>query len=114
MHEMSIAENLLNILTEILREHPEYRIQKVFVEVGELVAVVPESLRFCYQALTEDTPLQDSELVIKVIPIRIRCQECRQEHTVENFLFRCPSCGSSSLKELSGREFAIKSLEVEE
>ncbi len=113
MHEMSIAQNIVEIVNEILQEHPEYQIQKVYVDIGELMAVVPESLHFCYQAITENTPLEKSELVINTIPIRAVCQNCQEEFELDSFLFICPECGSSDLKELSGRELKIKNLEVD-
>jgi len=61
MHEMSIAQNILEIVESALSENPGSRLKKVVVKAGELVAVVPESLQFCYQAITAGTPLEGSE-----------------------------------------------------
>ncbi|RMG38296.1 MAG: hydrogenase maturation nickel metallochaperone HypA [Methanobacteriota archaeon] len=114
MHEMSIAQNIIDIVNETLREYPNSRVEKVVVDVGVLTAVVPESLEFCYSAITAGTPLENSVLEIHHIPLRIKCNSCQKESSLDSFIFVCPSCGSSELTELSGRELNIRHIEVEE
>jgi hydrogenase nickel incorporation protein HypA/HybF len=109
---MSIAQNIVQILDEVLLEHPDCQVRKVVVEIGELVAVVPDSLQFCYRALTEGTKLGGSQLDIHISPIVVRCRECHQQSIVEAFLFTCPHCQSTDLEEKSGRELNIKHIEV--
>lgn len=109
---MSIAQNIIEILEGVLQQHPEYRIEKVYVDIGEGVAVVPESLQFCYNAIIEETPLIDSQLIINIIPIQAFCRACQKEIRLESFQFLCPECGGSDLQEISGRELSIKHLEV--
>lgn len=113
MHEMSIAQNILEIVETALRENPGSRLKKVLVKTGELVAVVPDSLQFCYQAITAGTPLEGSELVIEVIPTRALCDSCGKEFKVESFFFVCPHCESARVKVLSGQELQVSELEVE-
>jgi len=113
MHEMSIAQNILEIVESALRENPGSRLKKVVVKAGELAAVVPESLQFCYQALTAGTPLESSELRIEVIPVRARCESCGREFRIESFFFVCPHCESAQVKVLSGQELQVSELEVE-
>jgi len=113
MHEMSIAQSLLEIVEDTLKENPHSKLKKVVVKVGELVAVVPDSLQFCYQALTADTPLEGSELVIELIPVAASCQDCRKEFKVDSFFFICPHCESTNVKILSGQELRVSELEVE-
>ncbi len=114
MHEMSIAQNIIEIVTETLKEHPNARVEKVVVDVGVLTAVVPESLEFCYQAIIAETPLADSVIEIHTIPVRVKCRACNEESSLDSFIFVCPRCGSSELTELSGRELNIRHIEVAE
>ena len=70
MHELSIAKNIIDIVKETLsREHVE-KLVKVKIQVGQLVAVVPDSLQFCYQTLVQDTPYDHSKLLIEIVPIK--------------------------------------------
>jgi hydrogenase nickel incorporation protein HypA/HybF len=111
MHEMSIAQSIVEIVGEVTAGKTE-SVEQVFVDVGTLVAVVPDSLEFCYEAITAGTALESSKLVIREIPIRVQCSDCRHSSEVESFVFRCPSCDGRSLQVLSGNEFSVTEIEV--
>lgn len=113
MHEMSIAQSILEIVTDTLEQNPGSKLKKVMVKVGELVAVVPDSLQFCYRAITAETPLEGSELEIEVIPVAASCQDCGKEFKVDSFFFICPHCEGVNVKVLSGQELQVSELEVE-
>ena len=51
MHEMSIAQSIIDIVNDTLAENEKSRLKEVAVDIGEMVAVVPESLQFCYEAI---------------------------------------------------------------
>lgn len=113
MHELTIAESINNIVQETLGER-KARVSRINLEIGKLTAVVPDSLRFCFQFVAKDTPAENAELNIEEIPVRCRCAECRSEFTLDFPVFLCPHCGSGEVKLLSGRELFIKSIELEE
>jgi hydrogenase nickel incorporation protein HypA/HybF len=96
MHEMSIAQSVLEIVNDTLQQNPGSKLKKVVVKVGELVA-----------------PLEGSELVIEVIPVAASCQDCGREFKVDSFFFVCPHCESAQVKVLSGQELQVSELEVE-
>ncbi|NOX38749.1 MAG: hydrogenase maturation nickel metallochaperone HypA [Calditrichaeota bacterium] len=114
MHEMSVAQSIVQIVEEVLQEQKAHRVLKVVVRIGELVAVVPESLQFCYRAITEGTELGDSELVIQTVPVRAVCQACGREFSPETPFFICPFCESTRVHLLQGQELQVSELEVEE
>lgn len=113
MHEMSIAESIVNIVKNVMQDNQGKSLREVVVEVGELMAVVPDSLSFCYEAIVEGTDLAGSRLTINTIPIRVICNDCKQEFKIEEFSFLCPACNSGNLTEVSGREMNISHLEVD-
>jgi len=113
MHEMSIAQNIIEIVEEILQDKNKTKVIKVFVKVGELVAVVPDSLDFCYTAIIEETPLAGSKLMIKEIPVRVHCKNCNKDSRIEGFIFQCPYCDSKTLDIITGRELTVSEIEVE-
>lgn len=113
MHEMSIAQSIVEIVEETLQNEENPKVSRVFVNIGELVAVVPESLDFCYTVITEGTPLANSKLIIEEIPVMVLCKGCGKEFRVEGFVFRCPYCQGSELKTLTGRELTVSEIEVE-
>ncbi len=112
MHEMSLAQNILDIVDEYMRDE-KGKLLEVAVEVGELVAVVPDSLTFCYEALVDNTSYEGSKIVIKVLPLSATCKNCSKSFKIEDFNFICPQCKNTDVMVQSGQELRISHLEVE-
>ena len=55
MHELSIAESLLEIIVDESKKHGLERVNKIKLQIGEFAAVVPESLTFCFEMVSRDT-----------------------------------------------------------
>ncbi|MGH2744051.1 MAG: hydrogenase/urease maturation nickel metallochaperone HypA, partial [Thermoleophilaceae bacterium] len=49
-----------------------------------------------------------------VVPARLHCSACGLEWTLEHPLFRCSSCGDAAVAVVSGNEFEVESIDVEE
>ena len=113
MHEMGIALQIIEIATaSIPADMASARIERVNLQVGKLSAVVPSSLRFCFEIAAKDTPLAGAELNIEELPVVAQCHQCDHQWTIEEAAFTCPECQSGELSLLSGRELDIKSIEV--
>jgi len=112
MHEMSIAQNIFDIVREEMTRHQVQKLHAVNIVVGELSAVVPSSLTFCWNILVEDTDLAETALNIRLAPLTYRCYDCGQEFTAEELTFECPLCGGKEPSLTGGRELTIESLEA--
>jgi hydrogenase nickel incorporation protein HypA/HybF len=113
MHEMGIAMQILEIaMASIPAEYQGAKIERVNLAVGKLSAVVPESLRFCFEIASKDTPLAHAVLNIDEIPVRASCRDCHQEWTITEPVFTCRHCGNQAIDVISGRELDIISIEV--
>ncbi|MEJ2658019.1 MAG: hydrogenase maturation nickel metallochaperone HypA [Desulfobacterales bacterium] len=113
MHEMSIAMQIVEIaVASIPADLKNAQVKRVNLKIGKLAAVVPESLRFCFQIAVQDTPLREADLNIEEIPLRVRCTDCNAEWTAHEPVFICRKCNSGSVEMLSGRELDITSIEV--
>jgi len=113
MHEISLAQNILDIIDETLANEKFTTLKEVVVEIGELVAVVPDSLQFCYTALIEHTPYHDSKLSINILPLEAKCKSCSLKFKINNLSFNCPVCQSQDLEIVQGQELRISHVEVE-
>jgi hydrogenase nickel incorporation protein HypA/HybF len=114
MHEMGIASSVLEAVRRELRAHAGARPRAVALRIGELAAVDPESLRFCFEALARDTELASLCLEIEVCPRRHRCSDCGREFLVQDYDLRCPACGCSLTRCIGGDELDLAYLEVED
>ncbi len=115
MHEMGIALQIVEIATASLpSDLTDARVVAVNLKIGKLAAVVPESLRFCFDVTVKDTPLAGAKLAIEEIPVVAKCNDCETQWTIDTPNFVCKTCESGSLEILSGRELDIESIEVVE
>jgi hydrogenase nickel incorporation protein HypA/HybF len=115
MHEMGIALQIIEIATaSVPPELKGSRVARVNLKIGKLAAVVPASLRFCFEVASKETSLADAELVIEETDVRARCRDCQSEWTITEPAFACPTCDSGALDILSGRELDIESIEIAE
>jgi hydrogenase nickel incorporation protein HypA/HybF len=114
MHEMGIANSILEGVGKELHRRPGSRAVKVGVRIGALAGVDPDALSFAFEALTLDTTFAGLELDVEYIAPRSRCRECSREFEVRNFELLCPSCGSLSTERTSGDELEFTYLEIEE
>ena len=114
MHEMGIADSILEAVRAEMARYPESRARRVGVRVGELAAIDEESLRFCFDALKRETDLEDLKLEIEVCPRRHRCKMCGAEFRVRDYDFECPQCHGLASECLSGDELELAYVEVEE
>ncbi|MDK2955927.1 MAG: hydrogenase nickel incorporation protein HypA/HybF [Desulfovibrionales bacterium] len=115
MHEMSVAQSILEIIRQELGKHGLSRLDTVVVKAGRLAGIVPDALLFAWEVLTKDDEFDGSKLVIEEIPLVLRCGSCGEEFTSEtNMLFPCPRCGEElGHAILSGREMYIEKVEAE-
>ena len=101
MHELSIAQSILDTVLEERRTRGLDRIDSITVRVGALSGVLPDALQFSFEAIRIDT-----------LPIRVSCRQCNTETAVENFLFVCPVCDSVHVDVVSGYELEVTSIVV--
>ena len=115
MHEMGIAKQIIEIAASLIPDGMEdIPVERVNLKVGKLSSVVPDSLMFCFEILSIDTPLAGADLNIEVVPISARCNECKIEWTINEPIFMCKKCKSGSIEIISGRELDITSIELED
>jgi hydrogenase nickel incorporation protein HypA/HybF len=115
MHEFSIAEGLVRTVLDEMqqRQLPPGSVRTVTVYVGRMRQVVPESLSFAFDCLTEHTPAQGAQLITQEIPVQAQCRTCGWQGEVCTPLFRCQACLGPDLNLVTGRELYLGAMEVE-
>lgn len=108
MHELTITREAVEICEEAAMGR---RVTNVTLEIGELSGVMPEAVKFCFDACTKGTLLDGARLHMEQIAGSGRCG-CGREFAVAAMYDPCPFCGGYGFKILSGRELRVKELEV--
>lgn len=70
MHEMGVANSVIEAVRKELRFYPGERALKVGLRIGEFVAVDPESLRSCFESIAKRSNLG---------PVALEIDLCRTE-----------------------------------
>ena len=113
MHEMSIAEGVIQLLEEQAAAQQFSRVRAVWLEIGPLAAVEVQALRFCFEAVTRDSLAAGARLEIIELPGIAWCLGCSRSVEVRQRYDACPHCGSHHLQITQGDELRVKELEVE-
>lgn len=113
MHEMAIAQGILELALENAAQHEAHIIHKICLRVGKMTGVESEALRFCFQSLAEGTIAAKAVLEIESVPLVGRCRECGRQFDIEAYRFICGYCHSAKVEIVSGRELQVDHLEVD-
>lgn len=113
MHEMSLAEGIVQLVEDVVRADGCAKVKAVWLEIGQLAAVEKEALRFCFDAVTRDTVAEGARLEIIEKPGQGWCMKCEGNVPVTARYEACPVCGSYQIQVTGGSEMRVKELEVE-
>ncbi|MCF8010193.1 MAG: hydrogenase maturation nickel metallochaperone HypA [Clostridiales bacterium] len=107
MHELSLIQNLMEIVNESAAENDITQVHKVKLVIGESHGALPDALDFAFQILTENTICAGAVLEVEKKPVIIKCKDCNAEFKPEGISYRCTACSSMNVKQISGRELYI-------
>ncbi len=114
MHEMSIALSIVEAVEAKAREEGAGRISGVDLLIGKLAGIEPESLKFCFSAAAKGTQAEGAVLAVDEPEGIGECGECGMRFSVTFYYAECPECRSLRIKIVSGEEFLIQSITIEE
>ena len=112
MHELAIAQNILEIVQQSVPENQAKSVRGIRIRVGQLSGIVPDSLDFCFSAIINDTDMQKARLSIEQIPTLSQCKTCTHRFGIADWIFVCPVCQSTNLELISGKELEIVDIEL--
>lgn len=113
MHEMSLAEGVVQLVEDTVRAEGCRKVRTVWLEIGRLAAVEAAALRFCFDAVARDTVAEGARLEIIEMPGQGKCMKCEAKVAVGALYEPCPVCGGYQIEVTGGNEMRVKELEVE-
>ncbi len=112
MHEMALAEGMLEIVEDAARASGASRVASVCLELGALSHVEPEALRFCFDAVTRGGPAARARLDIVTTPGEAWCMPCGTRVAVTARGEACPRCGSYQVEVIAGEDMRVREIEI--
>lgn len=67
MHEIKLVENMVTILEKEVSDLNVVRVKKIYVEIGNLRAVVPEVFKFAFENAPKSEKLKGADIEIKIV-----------------------------------------------
>ncbi len=112
MHELSIAQSIVDLVGQYVPERRPGLVRSAKLRVGRQSGVVVDSLEFCFSAITKDTDLDGVTLEIESIPFVVRCNDCSTSFENDEGTILCPHCGGGNTRVTSGTELQLVEIEV--
>ena len=113
MHELSITQEIVDLVQEEAVKAGAEEIRKIDLMIGEMCGFVEESVRFYFDFLSKGTPAEGAELVFHSVTATARCRNCGNIFEVEDMDWVCPACQGYDLEITKGKELLVESIEVE-
>ncbi|CAM3205782.1 hydrogenase maturation nickel metallochaperone HypA [Sporolactobacillus spathodeae] len=115
MHEMGLMEDALELVAEDAEKHAFQSVDKISLIVGDLSNVLPDALRFAFDAFRESgqIPILSQQASLEIIPEKglAKCAVCGITYEPNAFIATCPECGMPFGVLLAGETFKIESYE---
>ena len=114
MHELAVTQSILDISLNAAREQGASRIRAIKLRLGPFSGIVPECIQMYLEVLAKGTPAEGAVVIAQTVPLKVRCNQCGKESEITRQRIACPFCGGIDLKTLSGREFMVDSIQVDD
>ncbi|HWI65485.1 MAG TPA: hydrogenase maturation nickel metallochaperone HypA [Symbiobacteriaceae bacterium] len=112
MHELSLAQSLMDVVVESAAREGISRVRRINIIIGEWSAIIPDALTGSFEMLAAESGglFAQAELNITKRPAMGQCKACGAEFPAEAHGLICPQCGSAA-RLLTGLELAVDSYE---
>ena len=113
MHEMSLAEGVLQLVEDTARREQASRVKLIVLEIGKLSSVEPAALNFCFDVVTRGSIAEGAVLEIVDVPGAGWCMQCAATVPIAERYGACPTCGSHQVQPTGGTEMRVREIEIE-
>ena len=113
MHELSITNDVVQLVLEQAADAGATVVKRVDVVVGRMTGVVADCMEFYFEELTKGTAAEGAVINIKVVPTKAVCADCGASFELDDYVWVCTSCGSNKLQIIEGNELLVDTIEVD-
>ena len=112
MRELEATQSVLK--KSLLRVKDPVRIKSIHLILGEVAELDWTLIEKYWRELSKGTPAEHAQLHFRLRKAEVQCMACFSKYHPENGKIHCPYCGSYGAKILSGEEFDLESIELED
>ena len=113
MHELAVCQSMMEQVEAIAAERSASRVISITIGIGPLSGVEAPLLKHAYPVASAGTIAKGAELVIELLPVLVKCNQCGSESEATPNKLVCKSCGDWRTNLISGDELLLMSVELE-
>jgi hydrogenase nickel insertion protein HypA len=104
MHELYLAQSILNIVQEYAAKQHFNKVNSILLSFGRLSCIESKSLQFAFEVQAKNTLAENASLDLNIQPAVIHCFSCAKDLEVETYSAICPNCGGEEVILTGGTE----------
>jgi hydrogenase nickel incorporation protein HypA/HybF len=113
MHEISVAQSIVEIAAAAARAQNSRGIETIGIRLGEFTTVIREALEFAFEIARRGTLAENARLEIETVPMRVECANCGPvADPLGSVCLLCPNCGLP-VKIVAGEELQVDYIDLE-
>ena len=112
MHEISLLENVREILQDHAEQQNFKRVKKITLVIGQLSCIEPDALRFAFDAVMQDSLAEGAELTLRQLAGQGKCNACQQIVVMHELYDSCELCAHPFVTVTGGNDMTIQDLIV--
>ena len=114
MRELQATQSILTKALLQVGQSNAKRIKTVHLAIGEIAELDQTSIQGHWEEISKGTPAERAHLHFRLIKAKVQCMTCFMEYEPIDGKIHCPHCGSYGAKVLSGEEFYLESIELDD
>jgi hydrogenase nickel incorporation protein HypA/HybF len=115
MHELATTQEILKIVLRHAGTHGISRVERIYLELGELSDLQQEWIQRYFDRISRGTVAAGAKIVVELRPSSFACSACTTIFPAKLSAageLRCPHCGGTAVRMVSGDEYRVKSMEA--
>ncbi|MCX6251154.1 MAG: hydrogenase maturation nickel metallochaperone HypA [Bacteroidetes bacterium] len=110
MHELSLALDVIDLVTEEAGKNSLKDVYEIHIEVGEISGVDADVFQRAMEIVLKNSSLGKAKVKIRKTPGIGRCTACDKDFSVSDFLACCPGCNGYPSEIIGGKELRVTSI----
>ena len=114
MRELDVLQSIL--AKALLKAHESNlkRVKSLQLAIGEICELNQNSIQKHWDELSRGTTAERAQLHFRLINAEVQCMSCFMKYHPLDGKIHCPHCGSYGAKILSGEEFYLEAIELDD
>ncbi|ECV3919505.1 hydrogenase maturation nickel metallochaperone HypA [Salmonella enterica subsp. enterica serovar O rough] len=112
MHELSLAQNIIELLEEQAINHQFIKVKQVWLDIGISACVEIAALKFGLDIAARNTVAENAVFHINIESAQGWCLSCNQSFISKSTKILCPYCNSGMVQINDSSRMSIREIEV--